>query len=91
MNEVISNAFKYAFNDRSEGTIDIRLQRLNATDYVLIIGDDGKGFINDPFNGESATLGLELVKILAEQLNGTITKLPGKGTYYRLEFRPLKD
>lgn len=91
MNEVISNSFKYAFTDRSEGTIEIKLQRLNATEYVLIIGDDGKGFSHDPFTGESSTLGLELVKILAEQLNGKISKLPGKGTYYRLEFRPLKD
>lgn len=91
MNEIISNSFKYAFNDRNEGTIEIRLQRLNSTDYVLLIGDDGKGFENDPFNGESATLGLELVKILAEQLNGKISKLAGKGTYYRLEFKPLKD
>ncbi|MCW3083095.1 MAG: hypothetical protein JWP12_461 [Bacteroidetes bacterium] len=91
MNELISNSFKYAFNDRNEGTIEIKLQHSGSGDYVLNIGDDGKGFENDPFVGESSTLGLELVKILAEQLNGTIKKLPGSGTYYRLEFKPLKD
>jgi two-component sensor histidine kinase/ligand-binding sensor domain-containing protein len=91
LNEIISNSFKYAFNETSEGIIEIKLEKLNEDRFVLIIGDNGKGFDKDPFEGESNTLGLELVKILADQLNGKVEKLKQKGTYYRLEFKPLKD
>ena len=91
LNEVISNSFKYAFNETDNGVIEIQLYKSGHEQFVLIIGDNGKGFAKDPFAGESTTLGLELVKILADQLNGKIEKLPKAGTYYKLEFRPLKD
>jgi two-component sensor histidine kinase/ligand-binding sensor domain-containing protein len=91
LNEVISNSFKYAFNETNTGIIEIKLEKSLNERYVLIIGDNGKGFDNDPFTKESSTLGLELVKILSDQLNGKVEKLKQKGTYYRLEFKPLKD
>ncbi|HEX8516576.1 MAG TPA: two-component regulator propeller domain-containing protein [Bacteroidia bacterium] len=91
LNEVISNSFKYAFNDTQEGVIEISLEKYGEERYILIIGDNGTGFDHDPFTGESTTLGLELVRILSDQLNGKIEKLKQKGTYYRLEFKPLKD
>lgn len=91
LNEVISNSFKYAFNNSNEGIIEISLLKVSEDSYDLLIGDNGTGFNKDPFTEESTTLGLELVKILSDQLNGTIEKLPRKGTYYKLNFRPLKD
>lgn len=91
LNEVISNSFKYAFNETNDGIIEIMLERSGPDNFVLIIGDNGKGYDNDPFSGESITLGLELVRILADQLNGKVEKLKRPGTYYRLEFKPLKD
>lgn len=91
LNEIISNSFKYGLKEPNEGIIEIRLEKLKEDLYVLIIGDNGKGFDNDPFEGEINTLGLELVKILSEQLNGKIEKLKQQGTYYRLEFKPLKN
>lgn len=92
LNEVISNAFKYAFNETDSGAIEISLHKSsNSDEYTLIIGDDGVGFKDEVFNSENPTLGLELVKILATQLNGSIQKLQKSGTYYMLKFRPLKD
>lgn len=91
LNELISNSFKYAFNQRNEGIIEIKLEKIQDDKYLLIIGDNGVGFDKDPFNSTSNTLGLELVRILAEQLNGKIEKLKQEGTYYRLEFKTLKD
>jgi len=41
----------------------------------MTIGDNGAGFDTDPFAVENATLGLELVKILVDQLDGTIKKM----------------
>jgi two-component sensor histidine kinase len=91
LNEVISNSFKYAFNETNEGIIEITLEKTGPDNFVLTIGDNGKGYEKDPFQSESVTLGLELVRILADQLNGKVEKLKQKGTYYRLEFKPLKD
>jgi ligand-binding sensor domain-containing protein/two-component sensor histidine kinase len=92
LNEIISNSFKYAFNDTENGVIEIQLYKSAAYDeYSLIIGDNGKGFDDELYRTENATLGLELVKILASQLNGTIEKVKRPGTYYFLIFKPLKD
>jgi two-component sensor histidine kinase/ligand-binding sensor domain-containing protein len=91
LNEIISNSFKYAFNETNEGVIEVALEKIENDKYVMVIGDNGRGYEDDVFTGESLTLGLELVKILSDQLNGKIEKLKRKGTYYRLEFKPLKD
>jgi two-component sensor histidine kinase len=91
LNEVISNSFKYAFNDKKDGVIEISLNKAENDFYILIIGDNGPGFNKDPFIGESSTLGIELIKILTDQLDGKIQKLNRAGTYYQLEFKPLKN
>jgi two-component sensor histidine kinase/ligand-binding sensor domain-containing protein len=93
LNEIISNSFKYAFTGIDRGEIVIRLNTAsNANSFVLIIGDNGKGYSGDPFEENSLpSLGLELVKILSDQLNGKIEKIPMDGTYYKLIFHSLKN
>ena len=70
-NELISNMFKYAFPDgrKGEGTISAHLdgQTLNLT-----ICDNGIGIPVDFDWKNTQTLGLKLVHILVEQLQGTI-------------------
>jgi two-component sensor histidine kinase/ligand-binding sensor domain-containing protein len=92
LNEIISNSFKYAFNDIENGAIEIELHKSNISDeYTIIIGDNGKGYDKKLLNSENSTLGLELIKILSSQLNGSIEKIEKPGTYYILKFTPLKD
>lgn len=92
LNEIISNSFKYAFNDIDDGIIEITLHKSTVSNqYTLIIGDNGKGFKDEIFNSKIPSLGLELVKILSSQLNGKIEKIQKSGTYYILTFKPLKD
>lgn len=93
LNEIISNSFKYAFDDKQEGAIiEIEMYKTSDVDeFAVVIGDNGVGFDDKLFDNETPTLGLELVKILASQLNGTIEKLNKLGTYYILKFKPLKD
>nr|MBA3972157.1 hypothetical protein [Bacteroidota bacterium] len=92
LNEVISNSFKYAFNEIEDGLIEIELHKSNVSDeYTIIIGDNGKGYDQKLLDSENSTLGLELIKILATQLNGTIERIEKEGTYYILKFKPLKD
>ena len=93
LNEIISNSFKYAFSNMEKGEIVIRLNTtLDQNTFVLIIGDNGLGYEGDPFHKEeSLSLGLELVRILAEQLNGQIEKISMNGTYYKMIFKSLKN
>ena len=92
LNEIISNSFKYAFSEIENGQIEIQLHKSNFYDeYTLIIGDNGKGYDQKLLDSENATLGLELIKILGIQLNGTIERIEKAGTYYILKFKTLKD
>ncbi len=92
LNEIISNSFKYAFKDIENGQIEIALQKAGSSgEYSMIIGDNGKGYDAKLLAGNNSTLGLELIKILSSQLNGTIDRIDKPGTYYLLKFKPLKD
>ena len=57
--------------------------------FRMIIGDNGKGSsvsIEDPHS----TFGMELIKMLVDQLHGSITRLQQQGTVYQITFTPLK-
>ncbi len=90
LNEIITNTIKYAFPEKSKGEIYIQLKPVDDENYEMTIGDNGVGYKGEPFAVENPTLGLELVKILTEQLEGTITKLDVPGTFYFLKFKPAK-
>jgi ligand-binding sensor domain-containing protein/two-component sensor histidine kinase len=91
-NEIISNSLKYAFSHTDKGEIFVKIHSNPDGYFELTIGDNGRGFEGDPFADtvNSKTLGLELVKILVEQLDGTIHKMNVQGTYYFIRFLPAK-
>lgn len=91
INEIISNSLKYAFEENStrENVITFRMSRDGNNSFLMIIGDNGKGSdisIEDAHN----TFGMELIKMLVDQLHGTITRLPQQGTVYQIKFSSLK-
>lgn len=68
LNELVTNAYKYAFDDK-EGHISITLKQ-SKQDYLLIIEDDGKGYDSDK---KPKSLGLKLIHTLIyNQLEGTM-------------------
>ncbi len=91
VNELISNAWKHAF---SQGPVDpvitISLRRNPEGSLGLVVADNGAGPPSDGTPG-SGSLGLLMVHLLAEQLQGTIsfgcTSESGRGTCVRLTFR----
>ncbi|MEY3236082.1 MAG: hypothetical protein RI883_183 [Bacteroidota bacterium] len=89
VNELITNAIKYAFIERNEGEIFIGLKE--KKDIIeLRIEDNGIGL---PPNFEilkSNSLGLQLVSTLVEQLDGEINIINGKGTKYLITFEKAK-
>lgn len=92
INEVISNALKYAFKEDKAGKIFVRITKLENGRYSLIIGDDGIGMPNAILIGETESFGTELIEALSEQLNGSIKLLSNrKGTVYEVEFEDVGD
>ena len=89
VNELISNALKHAFIDRTDGLLRIEAS-LRGEIVNLIISDDGPGLPKDfDFNNPS-TLGLELIQTLSDQLDGTLTINSSNGTEIRFTF-PIHD
>lgn len=87
INELVSNALKYAFEGREKGRIGIHLTRLNDNGLTLIVEDDGVGLPKD-FDVDTAdSLGLQLVTTLATQVSGTLTVERENGTRFRLDFK----
>ena len=99
VNELVSNSLKYAFPGRIKGKIQIKLfknkdrSELNNVDekltegtgYTLIISDDGVG-ISENINLENSdTLGLQLVSLLVDQLEGEIHLKRDHGTEFKIE------
>ncbi len=82
INELVTNAYKYAF-DIGKGSITVSLIQ-NKNRYTLTIEDDGKGYI---FNKESSTLGLQLIQTLVyDQLEGEMEQYTKGYTKYIIRF-----
>ena len=73
LNELCTNAMKYAFTENRCGHIDICLKRQNPGQLLVCISDDGVG-IPDDFDIENTqSLGLQLVQLLSEQISAELT------------------
>lgn len=69
INELLSNAFKYAYPENS-GEVRLSLQDRGG-EVSFEISDDGPGIPGGP-DAHRDSLGLQLVEVLASQLNGTV-------------------
>ena len=85
VNEIISNAYKYAFYGKKSGIINISLSRLDGI-CKLIIEDNGVGLPEGFDVLESNTLGLELINSLVVQVEGSFNISSETGTKYYIEF-----
>ncbi len=87
INELVSNALKYAFIGRSSGRICIHLARVSEEQLTLIVEDDGVG-LPEGFDVESSeSLGLQLVSALTMQLGGHMEVAGNNGTRFTLKFK----
>ena len=90
INELVSNAYKYAFEKHVAGHINISIKAKTGSDYELEIRDDGKGMPDDASPDKSSSLGLKLVKILSRQLRGTFSFKSDKGAVFLVQFKDLR-
>jgi len=85
INELISNSLKYAFPAGKEGEICIDLYR-NNNHFILTVSDNGIGFPKDLDFHNTASLGLQIVTALTNQLEGMIELNRDRGTEFKILF-----
>jgi len=86
VNELLSNAFKHAFPGHRPGSITLRLQTLADGCYRLTVADDGVGMPAGVHFPGGPTMGLELVSVLADQIDGVVELTREPGTRFVLTF-----
>jgi two-component sensor histidine kinase len=87
LNELLSNALKYAYPRGNRGEIDIHFVRLESDELSLSCQDRGVGIPEDFDWHNSPSLGLRIVKVLTKQIDGTLTlDRNGGGTRFELRF-----
>lgn len=85
INELVSNALKYAFVGNNSGTIDVKLLKLDDR-IVLTVKDNGKGLSKEIELHNTESLGLSLVCDLTHQLKGVIELNSNNGTVFNIRF-----
>lgn len=86
LNELMTNSFKYAFNDN--GTLSIiRLQLEYSDDYTSILySDSGKGLPDNWKLEQTTSLGIKLIKRLTQQLHGRVAFFNDDGANFMFSF-----
>jgi PAS domain S-box-containing protein len=80
INELLTNAFKYAFPDSRNGVLSVHFTKTDDDTCTLVIKDNGVGLPKGFDYKEAKTLGLQLVNVLTGQLRGTLQIKSDKGT-----------
>ena len=71
LNELLTNAFKHAFNNLDQGEIVIEFSSSNSK-YSLLVSDNGVGVGEEDQLNTSGTLGYTLVAALTKQLDAVM-------------------
>lgn len=87
VNELLTNAIKYAYPEEATGQIDVWLKNDSGNDYQLIVSDDGVG-LPEGFNiTNTNTLGLQLVNMLSKQLKSELKYRRNSGAEFSIKFK----
>ena len=93
LNEAITNAIKYAFAKAEEGKISISLVHISDAQLLLSVADNGRGLPTDFDARKGASMGMELLQGLTDDLGGSFSIETDEGTHIRVIFnyRPVGD
>jgi len=89
VNELASNAFKHAFDGLEQKEIKVVLTK-TPKGYELSIQDNGPG-IDEALISKPDGLGLKLVHLFAEQLNGKLQYHRSGGSVFKVSFSKVDD
>ena len=86
INEIVTNALKYAFTNQENGEVHVSLSQKNDL-IQLVIADNGKGFPGNIDYRNTESLGMQLVVTLVQQLAGEIVLDNSSGAKYTITFK----
>ena len=89
INELITNAYKYAFTKEKEGRLEVSIVRVDADNYKLVVWDSGSGLPAGFDLKKANTLGIRLVTRLVKQLQGSIIVTNNKGAKFEIIFKDI--
>ncbi len=82
LNELITNSFKYAFNDSKRPLLIVNLKTTQGL--TLEVQDNGPGLDLNQWDNAKKSFGKKLIKGLSKQLGGEIFIENRNGAFYRL-------
>jgi PAS domain S-box-containing protein len=86
INELVSNALKHAFAGGLQGTLRIATEWEDEEVLRLVVADSGRGIPASVDHTNTPSLGLKLVRMLADQLKGTVELSRKDGTAFTVRF-----
>ncbi|MGX5853925.1 histidine kinase dimerization/phosphoacceptor domain -containing protein [Dyadobacter jiangsuensis] len=86
LNELLSNSFKYAFKDVSEGEIRVTVRVVSEGRFRLVYSDNGPGLPASFDLKRATTLGLQLVNDLSRQIGGRVHYHTLHGAIFTIDF-----
>ena len=86
LNELITNAIKYAFENKARGTINIILAMQDDSAITLSVADNGKGLPGGSMEFSKNTMGMQLIQTLTDQLRGSVSFTNSNGLQVQLVF-----
>lgn len=90
VDELLTNCLKHAFPNGRSGRITVELRAEEGKGFLLRVSDDGIGLPHDGVLNNPDSLGLELVSLMADKLEGTVSLQSGMGTEWYVRFRPVR-
>ena len=93
INELVTNSLKHGFPGDRAGIIRLELRRQGSEGgdrFLLRVADDGVGFPQGLDFQMTESLGMQIILMLVDQIDGAIEREPGPGTAFRIEFGEVK-
>ena len=79
----MTNSIKYAFKNIPDGVIKLSILK-EGDDLMLTYSDNGAGLPESVTLENSTGFGMQLIRLLVQQIHGHISIERGKGTVFRI-------
>lgn len=86
INELISNSFKYAFANQPKGVISIHFENRENNQFQLTVADNGGGIPDEVNINKTKSLGMKIIRKLAQQIDGELQHDFSNGTKFTITF-----
>lgn len=87
INELLTNSLKYAFTKDDENKLIFVSAKKTGTTVSIIVRDNGVGYAGFDNPAESSGFGLQLVRMLSEQIGGSTDFYNDDGAVFTIDFR----